>query len=144
MKHLRLSEDQLQEIQSRHKGRVHLIPDENQNQQIGHRRSKYNNRRFKDSEGTWDSEKERKRWTELRMLESVGKIQELQKKVSFELIASSFKNHKRLRPIVYIADFVYLEAGVKVVEDTKGFRTKAYKLKRRLMWEKFGIDILET
>jgi hypothetical protein len=30
------------------------------------------------------------------------------------------------------------------VEDVKGFRNKVYLLKKRLMWEKFGIDILET
>jgi len=108
------------------------------------RRSKYNNERFTDSEGSWDSKKERKRWEQLRVLQSAGRIQDLQKKVVFELIPVSMKHGKRLRAVQYIADFVYIEDGNKVVEDAKGFRNKVYLLKKRLMWEKYGIDIYET
>jgi len=137
MKQLRLTEEQLAAIKAKSTVRTHKIEDTK-------RQSKYNNSRFTDSEGSWDSKKERKRWEQLRTLESAGRIQELQKKVLFELLPSSMKHGKRLRPIVYIADFVYIEDGVKVVEDAKGFRPKLYLLKKRLMWEKYGIDILET
>ena len=45
----------------------------------------------------------------------------------------------------YIADFVYFdkEKGVEVVEDTKGFRTKEYIIKRKLMLAVNGIRITE-
>ena len=43
-----------------------------------------------------------------------------------------------------MADFVYLENGQLVVEDVKGVRTPVYKLKKRLMAERFGIEVKET
>jgi hypothetical protein len=45
----------------------------------------------------------------------------------------------------YIADFVYtvVETGETVVEDTKGFRTKDYLIKRKLMLFVYGIKIKE-
>ncbi len=141
MKGFRITEEQLKAIQARSTVRTHHME--------GHvdrrsKSSKYNNCRFTDSEGSWDSKRERERWGQLRLLESSGRIQQLRKKVVYELIASSFKNHKRLRPIQYVADFVYIEQGIMVVEDSKGFRNKVYELKKRLMWEKYGIDIFET
>jgi hypothetical protein len=135
VKGLRLTEEQFAARQQR--VTTHLIQDER-------KRSKYNNHRFTDSEGVWDSKKERERWGQLRILESAGKIQELDKKIPYELIPVSMKHGKRLRAVVYIADFVYIEDGNKIVEDVKGYRNKVYLLKKRLMWEKFGIDILET
>jgi hypothetical protein len=41
-------------------------------------------------------------------------------------------------------DFVYMENGKKVVEDTKGFRTKDYIIKRKLMLYVHGIRIKEV
>lgn len=44
----------------------------------------------------------------------------------------------------YIADFAYIQDGTYVVEDTKGVRTEAYKIKRKLMLERYGIQIREV
>lgn len=44
----------------------------------------------------------------------------------------------------YLADFVYVRDGRRVVEDVKGMRTAVYKLKCRLMQAVHGIEILET
>ena len=44
----------------------------------------------------------------------------------------------------YIADFAYFQNGHLVVEDTKGFRTEGYKIKRKLMLERYGIQIREV
>jgi len=137
MKQLRLTEEQLAQIKARSTVRTHVLKDTKAP-------SKYKNHRFTDSEGSWDSKRERARWDQLRALETAGQIQELRKKVPYELVPASMKDGKRLRPIVYIADFVYIENGQKIVEDSKGFRPKLYLLKKRLMWEKYGIDILET
>lgn len=41
----------------------------------------------------------------------------------------------------YRADFKYTEDGKTVVEDVKGFRTKEYILKRKMMLWKYGIRI---
>jgi hypothetical protein len=44
----------------------------------------------------------------------------------------------------YIADFVYEENGIEVVEDTKGIKTKDYIIKRKLMLYVHGIRVKEV
>ena len=48
------------------------------------------------------------------------------------------------RECSYKADFVYGEDGKTVVEDVKGFRTKEYIIKRKLMLERYGIRIRDV
>ena len=48
------------------------------------------------------------------------------------------------RECTYVADFVYKENGQTVVEDTKGFRTKDYLLKRKMLLFFHGIKIKEV
>lgn len=86
------------------------------------------------------SMKEANRYNQLKILERAGLIKGLELQVPFQLVPKS----KYGRAIKYIADFVYIEDGEKVVEDAKGFRTDVYKLKKRLMAEKYGIEIKET
>ena len=89
---------------------------------------------------TFDSRKEANRWCELRILERAGMIQDLKTQVPFVLIEKSQYG----REIKYVADFVYTQEGRKVVEDAKGVRTPVYKLKKRLMAETLGIEIVEV
>ena len=43
------------------------------------------------------------------------------------------------------ADFTYNDLnGQLIVEDAKGVKTPVYRLKRRMMAEKYGIEIKET
>ena len=103
--------------------------------------SKYGNRKLKAPDGqVFDSVKEFHRWGVLRLLERAGKIRNLQRQVKFELIPKQDGE----RACSYIADFVYEENGKKVVEDCKGFKTDAYKLKRKMMLWVHGIKIKET
>ena len=47
--------------------------------------------------------------------------------------------------VSYIADFVYKDKdGNQIVEDTKGFKTKDYELKRKMMLYFHGIRIREV
>lgn len=50
------------------------------------------------------------------------------------------------RPLEYRADFSYVEAdtGKGVVMDAKGFRTKEYIIKKRLMKQLLGIEVTEV
>ena len=74
-------------------------------------------------------------------MEKVGSIQNLQLQVPFVVIEKSEYG----RSIEYGADFVYYNKnGSKVVEDVKGVKTPVYKLKKRIMAEKYGIIVLET
>jgi hypothetical protein len=45
----------------------------------------------------------------------------------------------------YVADFEYVDdKGKRIIEDVKGYKTREYKQKRRLMRKQHGIEILET
>ena len=125
------------------------------------RRSKYGNRKTVVDGITFDSEKEANRFRELQLLERAGKITALQRQVKYVLIPTQrefsneiykkgahqghFKPGKVLeKECSYIADFAYIQDGAYVVEDTKGVRTEAYKIKRKLMLERYGIQIKEV
>jgi len=87
---------------------------------------------------TFDSKKEANRYATLKQLERFGMIQDLRIQVPFELQPGYTNNQgKKIKPITYIADFVYINSGEKVVEDTKGFKTKEYLLKRKLFEYKY-------
>ena len=89
----------------------------------------------------FDSKAEFIRWCELRIMERAGKISDLQRQVKYELIPKQ----KGERACTYLADFVYKDSdGNTVVEDTKGVRTDAYRIKRKLMLWVHGIRIKET
>lgn len=108
---------------------------------------KYGNRKIKTVSGeVFDSQREYDRWKELVLLVKAGQISNLSRQVKFELIPSQ-RIGKRVveRACHYIADFVYIDKdGQLVVEDTKGFRTKDYILKRKMMLYIHGIQIREV
>ncbi len=86
----------------------------------------------------FDSKKEANRYGELKLLERAGQITRLRRQVTFRLAIQN------IHICSYVADFVYFEDGVKIVEDTKGKRTKEYIIKRKLMRAIHGITIRET
>lgn len=108
--------------------------------------SKYHSKRS----GGYMSRKEHKRALELKQMVKAGIITDLQEQVPFvllpkqEVIGFNGKLMCGRRAMKYIADFVYIENGVRVVEDAKGFRTTEYKRKRNLMLKIHGITIKET
>jgi hypothetical protein len=118
--------------------------------------SKYHSRKVTRDGITFDSVKEAKRYQELLLLERAGAIQDLKRQVKFVLIPTQREPDTRgvrggiIKGKVlelecsYVADFVYTENGKTVVEDTKGFRTKDYVIKRKLMLSVHGIRIKEV
>lgn len=107
--------------------------------------TKYGNRKVIRDGIEFDSIKECQRYCELKLMQRAGVISDLQMQVSFELIPSQRVDGKVVeRAVNYVADFVYTENGKTVVEDTKGFRTKDYILKRKLMLWLHGIRIREV
>ncbi len=86
----------------------------------------------------FDSKAEAKRYAELLLMQRAGKIHELERQKPFELQPSFKKHGKTVRAISYEAEFVYAdEHGNTIVEDTKGVRTEAYKIKRKLFEYKY-------
>ena len=103
--------------------------------------NKYGARRVKAPDGqVFDSTAEYYRWGMLKLLERAGKISDLKRQVSFELIPKQ----EGERACTYVADFTYIEDGKLVVEDCKGFKTDVYKIKKKLMLWVHGIKIKET
>jgi hypothetical protein len=96
------------------------------------------------------STKESKRAEILKLLQRNGTISDLQEQVKYNLLPKQEVlgfNGKLIcgrREMNYIADFVYSENGLQIVEDVKGFRTPEYKRKARLMEKIHGIKIKET
>ncbi|MEG1299603.1 MAG: DUF1064 domain-containing protein [Erysipelotrichaceae bacterium] len=104
------------------------------------RSSKYKSEKTMIDGILFDSKKEANRYCELKLLEQNHLIKNLKLQQPYVLIEKS----KYGGVIKYIADFVYEENGKQIVEDTKGFRTRTYCLKKRMMMEKYGIEITET
>jgi len=83
----------------------------------------------------FDSMKEAGRYRQLKAMLAAGLISELRLQPSFDLVLEC----------KYVADFEYLDdKGKRVIEDVKGYKTREYKQKRRLMKRQHGIEILET
>lgn len=74
------------------------------------------------------------------MLQRAGIIRDLQEQVKYEVIPKQ----EGERAAHYIADFVYQENGKVIVEDSKGYRTPDYVLKRKLMLHVHKIRIVEV
>lgn len=83
----------------------------------------------------FDSLKEAGRYQELKLMERAGAIKDLVLQPEFELIPGYVNaNGQRIRPTKYRADFMYYDNDYKkpIVEDVKGIKTEAYKIKKKL------------
>ena len=85
---------------------------------------------------TFDSKKEAKRYSELKMMEKAGIIATLRLQPEFKCMV------KGKKVCTYKADFEYLmvdeegpdgQIGYYIVEDVKGFKTPVYRLKKKLV-----------
>jgi hypothetical protein len=113
----------------------------------------------------FDSKREAARYDELMLMLKAGKIRDLKLQPQFTLQeAYTTPEGNRLRAIIYKADFSYEEQITThfvesrtdyhyddtswqfVVEDvkSKATKTRVYAMKKKLLREKFGIDIVEV
>lgn len=97
-------------------------------------RRKYHNKKTVVDGIKFDSKLEAQRYTELRVMQRTGLIKDLALQPEYELQPKFQKNGKTYRKIVYKADFSYIRAkdGKTIVEDTKGFKTDVYAIKKKL------------
>ena len=122
------------------------------------KKNKYSNHKITVNGEVYDSRKEARRYQELLLLQKAGEIKDLERQVKFELVPTQrepdtigkrggvHKGKVIENGVNYIADFVYTDcrSGLKIVEDSKGMKTKDYIIKRKLMLYIHGIRILET
>lgn len=107
---------------------------------------KYGNTKIEIDGHIFDSRREASRYMDLSLLQKAGEISDLRMQVKYVLIPAQrepdtigpkggIKKGKVIeKECSYIADFVYKDkTGKTVVEDVKGFRTKEYMIKRKLM-----------
>lgn len=127
-------------------------------------KNKYHNKMAICNGIQFHSKKEARRYQELLLLERAGAIQNLRMQEKFLLIPSQYETIETgeyyktgakkgiaktkevciEKAVVYVADFVYMENGKLVVEDTKGIKTKDYIIKRKLMLYTHGIRVKEV
>ncbi len=124
-------------------------------------RRKYGNTKITVDGIQFDSKREAARYQELKLLERAGVISFLQRQTKFQLIPDQHapsnavytkgprKGQRKPGKLLehecsYIADFCYIRNGETVVEDAKGYRTEVYKIKKKLMLERYGIQIKEV
>lgn len=112
-------------------------------------KNKYGARKVTAPDGQkFDSQKEYHRWCELKLLERAGRITGLARQVKFVLIPTQRDAYGRLieKECSYLADFTYYDLVTKenVVEDAKGVKTEAYKIKKKLMLYIHKIKIQEV
>ena len=95
-----------------------------------------------------DSKKESERFQTLLVLLRAGAISDLRLQRDFTLQeAYTTPDGNRVRAIRYRADFTYIKDGKLVVEDVKGgnaTKTREYSIKKKLVREKFGVEIVEV
>lgn len=108
------------------------------------RKNKYNAQKV----GGCDSKKEYKRLQELKLLLDNDQISYLIPHVTYTLIGRQQTPSGRFeKALKYTCDAQYIENGKLVVEDTKSEATRKrrdYIMARKLMLEKYGIEIREV
>ena len=104
---------------------------------MGRRKHKYHAKKCEVDGIVFDSHKEAKRYQELKLLQKVGKISDLELQPEFILQDGFERDGKRYRAIKYVADFQYVQDGKLVVEDTKGYRTNEYLIKRKMFLKNY-------
>jgi len=137
---VRYTEEQFQQLRTR------LAAQNSPTKAAPAKKAKYGNTKTVDASGRkFDSKREQKRFSELERLQAAGHITDLKSQVRFELVPKQEKpGGGTERAVHYVADFVYFtKGGEQVVEDTKGFRTPDYVIKRKLLLKIHGIQIQE-
>ena len=104
------------------------------------RRGKYNAKRTEVDGVVFDSQKEARRYSQLKLMERAGEIEDLELQPRFDFVLNGYKIG------FYKADFRYVRKsdGVPVIEDVKGYKTDVYRLKKRMVAAFFGREITEV
>lgn len=95
----------------------------------------------------FSSRAEQRRYRELVLLFRSGEIQDLRIHPQFTLLEGYTKpDGQKVQRMRYTADFSYMQEGQLVVEDVKSrpTRTTDYKMRKKMMLDKYGIEIREV
>lgn len=99
---------------------------------------KYHNKKTIVDNIKFDSKAEAERYCELKLLLQAKEISNLELQPKFEVLPKYVNNKgEKIRAIIYKADFSYYYNNKKIVEDVKGYETKDFKLKKKLLEYKY-------
>ena len=117
-----------------------MTADEFNAMQAGMKPSKYRNVKTVVDGITFDSKAEAKRYGELRLMLDAGEIEDLTMQPRYQLDVNGVK------VCSYVGDFLYRDVARDrwILEDVKGVKTPAYRLKRKLMIAVHGIEVVEV
>lgn len=108
--------------------------------------NKFFNRKTEADGILFDSAREAARYKVLKEMQKRGEITALELQPKYELLPKFYYRGQCVRKVVYIADFAYMtKNGQKVIEDVKGFLTKDYKIKKKLLLSRLaasGEDVI--
>ena len=102
------------------------------------RGNKYNNTKVWLDGLKFDSQKEMRRYAELKIMQSAGEISDLKMQVPYVLQPGfTDKDGKKVQAIKYVADFTYMTKDMElVIEDVKSPATRknpVYRMKKKMM-----------
>jgi hypothetical protein len=111
--------------------------------------SKYKAKRTTVDGIVFHSQKEARRYQELKLLQKAGEIQDITLQPRYELSVTHWLMGGEVMEVsigAYVADFRYIDrrAQAVVVEDVKGFKTPLYRWKKKHVEAQYGIRIRET
>ena len=100
---------------------------------------KYNNKKPTIDGIKFDSKKEARYYERLKILKQAGEVEKFELQPKFRLLeAFNDKQGNHHRPVDYYADFqVWWSDGKVEVIDVKGYKTNTYKLKKKLLLNKY-------
>lgn len=84
------------------------------------------------------SQREAKRYQELKILQMANRIKKLELQPRFPLVVNDIKI------CTYVADFSYIAKDHVIIEDVKGVKTALYSIKKKLLKACYDIDVMET
>ena len=106
-------------------------------------KNKFNARKVYVKGMMFDSKKEAERYLILLDMERRGEIQDLERQVKFEIL----EGNEYFRPVHYIADFQFIKDGQTHIIDVKGMKKgcayQLYKIKEKLMYDRYKIKVQE-
>ncbi len=98
------------------------------------RPTKLGNKKQQEDGYTFDSKAELRRYRELKQLQQAGQIAGLIVHGPTYELQPAFRDREGThhRAITYTPDFTYVEHGIPVSEDVKGFATAEWRIKEKL------------
>ena len=107
-------------------------------------RNKYGAKKTMVGDIKFDSRREANRWMELQLLERAGEISDLRRQVKIELMGQHRPLFTRTgRKMKMTFDFAYMEDGVQIYDDAKGYATRDYEV-RVAVARAMGLEVRES